>query len=296
MVFRHYSQFGVLVLLWRTYRLLAMDVPDFPLAIYGNVYQGACVIHDQSELENKRQIALGNSLQEAARVEEKELLGWIRALVHARRDLGSKPIQEWSLSDLDGVNAQINYFVRPTTSSVRRRSDDIFWFVQPITEGEESVFKLSERDFNRCSHEPWIQRIVNSLQSKMHFFPPADSIEQRMSTLFAHLKKSEQQQHDPLISAATLHTGIISIHPFEHGNKRTARIVSNLYLMRHDMGALCYNDNMCFRDEELIDPYLDALCIDLQQGTSENLRCYMSDKLKEQHLGVPNLERQSPQE
>lgn len=280
MLFRRYFQFSVLILLWRVCCLVAMDIPDFSLAIYGNAYHGTCVINDELELESKRQLSLQDDSQETASIEEKELLGWIRALVYARRDLGSKLVQEWSLPDLDTVNAHVNHFVHPTMSVVRRQSEDVFWFVQPITEGEETVFKLSEDTFEKCSDQPWIQRIVNSLQRKMHFFPPVDAIEQHVNTLFAHLKELEQQRHDPLSSAAMLHAGIIKIHPFEYGNKRTARIVSNLYLMRHDIKPICYNDDAYSCDGELIDPYLDALCLDLQRKTSEHLCFYMSKKLK----------------
>ena len=44
---------------------------------------------------------------------------------------------------------------------------------------------------------------------------------------------SRRDDEHPVILAADLHQGIVDVHPFEHGNGRTARLAMNLHLMQY---------------------------------------------------------------
>ncbi len=70
-------------------------------------------------------------------------------------------------------------------------------------------------------------------KEKIHFeAPPADRVEAEMTTFFKWINGDSQP--DPLLKAAIAHLWFVTIHPFEDGNGRITRAISELCLARSD--------------------------------------------------------------
>jgi Fic family protein len=68
---------------------------------------------------------------------------------------------------------------------------------------------------------------------KIHFVaPPADRVEPEMTAFFDWINGDSQP--DPLLKAAIAHLWFVTIHPFEDGNGRITRAISDLCLARSD--------------------------------------------------------------
>lgn len=70
--------------------------------------------------------------------------------------------------------------------------------------------------------------------SRSEYAPPTPSLLPQLMTDF--VKAFEQLEHSgehPLLLAAYFHDELVRIHPFIDGNRRTARLLMNLYLLRH---------------------------------------------------------------
>ena len=88
------------------------------------------------------------------------------------------------------------------------------------------------------------------------YIPPEYS---EIPTLLDELLKYINDSDDhPLIKAAVIHYQLVTIHPFEDGNGRTARIISSYYLSLNGYGF----QNDCSLEEYMsynIDEYYDSL-------------------------------------
>ena len=61
--------------------------------------------------------------------------------------------------------------------------------------------------------------------------PPPDWIPDLMDRLIAHIQQwTAEESYSPPIIAALAHAGLVSIHPFEEGNGRTARLLADMIL------------------------------------------------------------------
>jgi len=70
-------------------------------------------------------------------------------------------------------------------------------------------------------------------KEKIHFeAPPADRVEAEMTAFFDWMNGDSQP--DPLLKAAIAHLWFVTIHPFEDGNGRITRAISDLCLARSD--------------------------------------------------------------
>ena len=73
----------------------------------------------------------------------------------------------------------------------------------------------------------------NEGKEKIHFTaPPADRVEPEMTAFFAWFNSNAQT--DPLLKAAIAHLWFVTIHPFDDGNGRITRAISELCLARSD--------------------------------------------------------------
>ena len=92
------------------------------------------------------------------------------------------------------------------------------------------------------------------------YIPPEyKDIEQLLDQLIEYIEKSDDH---PLIKAAILHYQLVTIHPFEDGNGRTARIISSYYLSLSGYGF----KNIGSLEEYIsydINEYYDSLQMDL---------------------------------
>ena len=70
-------------------------------------------------------------------------------------------------------------------------------------------------------------------KEKVHFeAPAADVLEAEMQRFFSWM--NERQQMDPVIKSATAHLWYVTLHPFEDGNGRIARTITDMLLARSD--------------------------------------------------------------
>lgn len=65
-------------------------------------------------------------------------------------------------------------------------------------------------------------------------FPSAQFVPQKMQELVAKIRFFEEQQQHPAKIAAYAHYQFVAIHPFFDGNGRTARLLMNAILLKHD--------------------------------------------------------------
>ena len=86
----------------------------------------------------------------------------------------------------------------------------------------------------RDDHQGPMQVISGPLRRpKVHYeAPSADRIEKEMERFFRWFESKEQE--DPLLKAAIAHLWFVTIHPFEDGNGRIARAITEMCLARSD--------------------------------------------------------------
>lgn len=70
-----------------------------------------------------------------------------------------------------------------------------------------------------------------AISGSRHVPPQPWQVPKLMEELFLRLEQEAMHMH-PVVSAAELHEGIATIHPFIDGNGRTARLLMNLALLR----------------------------------------------------------------
>lgn len=74
--------------------------------------------------------------------------------------------------------------------------------------------------------------VVNGQGQVVYEGPPASKVMEMMD-LYINWVNSNSGIH-PLIKAAIVHLHFVQVHPFDDGNGRSARVLSNLYLMKED--------------------------------------------------------------
>ena len=105
---------------------------------------------------------------------------------------------------------------------------------------ERSGFKKIQVGKLRTSHEA--MRVVSGRigKEKIHFeAPPGDRVAKEMS-LFLKWWKSSEGQTDGLIRAAIAHFYFVTIHPFEDGNGRIARAITDMAVAQDEQKGTRY--------------------------------------------------------
>ena len=75
--------------------------------------------------------------------------------------------------------------------------------------------------------------VVDGLGQIVYEGPPASKV-MGMMDLYVHWINNSTLEIHPLIKAAIVHLHFVQVHPFDDGNGRSARALSNLYLMNQD--------------------------------------------------------------
>jgi Fic family protein len=66
----------------------------------------------------------------------------------------------------------------------------------------------------------------------VHVPPEPEEVRPLMEKVFATYESDLATRH-PIVAGAKLHYNLLTVHPFEDGNGRTARLVHNLHLVKH---------------------------------------------------------------
>ena len=112
--------------------------------------------------------------------------------------------------------------------------EQLFEWHKMLTNGRKDLIDIGQY---RTHKEP-MQIVSNTLrQPKVHFeAPPSDRVRSRnghLHSLVQQNKKREEQQLTPLIRAGIAHLYFESIHPFEDGNGRIGRALSEKALSQN---------------------------------------------------------------
>ena len=95
-----------------------------------------------------------------------------------------------------------------------------------------SLHALVLRSIDSANAGKWRECQV-IISGSEHTPPPFFQLPALMEQFLATLHQRETAGEHPLLLAAYLHEELVRIHPFVDGNGRTARLLANLYLLRH---------------------------------------------------------------
>ena len=80
-----------------------------------------------------------------------------------------------------------------------------------------------------------------------------------MTTLIGSLNSWSDFEHTVEDQAVWLHHRAVQIHPFENGNGRWARLLSNIWLKMHGAPIVSWPDQVLGESSPVCDEYLNAI-------------------------------------
>jgi Fic family protein len=113
-------------------------------------------------------------------------------------------------------------------------ADRLFgWHSALFPSGRSGIYKIVVGDWRDDSTGP-MQVVSGALgKEKVHYqAPPAGDIKKEMNAFLTWFNKGPKE--DPTLKSAIAHLWFITIHPFEDGNGRIARALSEMFLTRSD--------------------------------------------------------------
>jgi Fic family protein len=121
----------------------------------------------------------------------------------------------------------------------------------------------------RGKYRPGPSLIINAQTREIRYRPPApEHVPSLMAGFVADIQEWMQSKRYPgPVIAALAHFGLISIHPFEDGNGRTARLLADMILQQTDWS----NEGMVSVSEAILQRQQDYYDV-LYQTQSENFR------------------------
>ena len=107
------------------------------------------------------------------------------------------------------------------------------WHAALLPTGRSGAYKITVADW-RQGDEP-MQVVSGAMgHERVHYeAPPSAAVPQMMSD-FLKWVNSENEMLDPVIKAAIAHLWFVSIHPFDDGNGRLTRTITDMLLTRAD--------------------------------------------------------------
>jgi Fic family protein len=107
------------------------------------------------------------------------------------------------------------------------------WHASLFPAGQSGIYKIITGNWRDDSTGP-MQVVSGALgKEKVHYqAPPANQIENEMRIFFDWFNL--EQNVDPVLKAAIAHLWFVTLHPFEDGNGRISRALSDMLLARSD--------------------------------------------------------------
>ena len=107
------------------------------------------------------------------------------------------------------------------------------WHASLFPAGQSGMYKIITGNWRNDSTGP-MQVVSGALgREKVHYqAPPANQIENEMRIFFDWFNL--EQNVDPVLKAAIAHLWFVTLHPFEDGNGRISRALSDMLLARSD--------------------------------------------------------------
>ena len=88
---------------------------------------------------------------------------------------------------------------------------------------------------------------------------PHFQVTEMLTALLGDLHSWSDFDHPLQTQAVWLHHKAVEIHPFENGNGRWARLLSNIWLKRHGESIVAWPDDLLGDASAIRDTYLDAI-------------------------------------
>ena len=107
------------------------------------------------------------------------------------------------------------------------------WHASLFPAGQSGMYKIITGNWREDSTGP--MQVVSGVlgKEKVHYqAPPANKIENEMRIFFGWFNL--EQNVDPVLKAAIAHLWFVTLHPFEDGNGRISRALSDMLLARSD--------------------------------------------------------------
>lgn len=79
---------------------------------------------------------------------------------------------------------------------------------------------------------------VKTVSGDIHYYTNPEEVAFEMNNLLKWYRNAEEQNLHPVVMSALFHHKFTSIHPFDDGNGRLARILSNFILLKHHYPVL----------------------------------------------------------
>ena len=144
-------------------------------------------------------------------------------------DAGLKEVKDQKADGLVEIllDATINYSKKMTSERIWG------WHAALFPTGYSGMLKISVGRWRDDSNGP--MRVVSGPigQKKVHFeAPPAKNLDKEMQTFISWI--NETSQLDGIIRAGLVHIWFVTIHPFDDGNGRIARTLTDMFLARDE--------------------------------------------------------------
>jgi Fic family protein len=107
------------------------------------------------------------------------------------------------------------------------------WHAALFPTGRSGMYKITVAEWRKDTTEP-MQVVSGAMgKEKMHFQAPDSSIIEKEMQLFLEWFKNNEKV-DLVLNAAIAHLWFVTIHPFEDGNGRITRALTDMLLARSD--------------------------------------------------------------
>lgn len=137
---------------------------------------------------------------------------------------------------------------------------------------EEDLIKMHKMLMKDIDERTGYKQIPNYIPGSGVEFTPPEKVNQEMASLIVWYEKNSERLH-PLQVSALFHGKFIKIHPFEDGNGRVGRFVSNAILINKDYPPFIIRKTQR-------DSYIKCMQ-DFHRGYTKNLERFLLRKYKD---------------
>jgi len=162
--------------------------------------------------------------------------------------------------DIKGHNEAINFILSIVKEPNRFTENDIralheLILVEPYESPAKTAEGLPTKKLIKIGTYKTSPNSVETITGEMHYYATVEDTPILMRELMEWLKNNfENKKIHPIVLAAIFHHKFVSIHPFDDGNGRIARLIMNLILMQKD-----YPPVVIKKDDENKNAYYFAL-------------------------------------
>lgn len=113
---------------------------------------------------------------------------------------------------------------------------------------------------------------VKTVSGDIHYYTNPEEVAFEMNNLLEWYRNAEEQNLHPVVMSALFHHKFTSIHPFDDGNGRLARILSNFILLKHHYPVLVIKNKEKIQYYAALNIADNGIYEDLVKLFAENIR------------------------